>query len=133
LTRKSLFRHAFHVQPATSSSAGCSPDMSSGTSSIEPWKPQEKRLERLLKTSARDSRSARPGARRPRTCPLRGRREGERGGGKDRASWRPGNTHDRGRNGAEVTGRVLLGTVKVAARVNRVAAARPSVHDRGPL
>jgi hypothetical protein len=55
------------------------------------------RLERLLKTSARDSRSARPGARRPRTCPPSGRREGERGGGKDRANWRPGNTHGRGR------------------------------------
>jgi hypothetical protein len=59
-----------------------------------------------------------------------GGREGRRKGQSELA---PGNTHDRGRNGAEVTGRVLLGTVKVAARVNRVAAARPSVHDRGPL
>jgi hypothetical protein len=40
--------------------------------------------------------------RRPRTCLPSGRREGERGGGKDRASWRPGNTHGRGRTWAPV-------------------------------
>jgi hypothetical protein len=34
LTRKSLFGHAFYVQPATSSSAGCGHLMSSATSSI---------------------------------------------------------------------------------------------------